>query len=159
MKYIIFTDGDLFNRWRELESKYGVHLLAGLLQNDCFIPTEELNKEFEQLHETFIKLHETFTPSALKPLADLRDETHQYIIHINTKEYDPVLLHHNMSHGCPARREKGTDKHAAYDLTIPNKNCYCAHPENLGNPCELSSCPTIRDLEATKASLLGNANA
>ena len=160
MKYIIFTDEDLFTRWRALEAQFGVHLLAGLLQNDMFIPTEELNKEFEQLHETFTQLHQTYVPSALQPIADLRDETQQYIIRINTKEIDPVDLHGRLNYGCPARKSNSTNKNDVFNPDYYlSKNCHCVHPENLGNPCDETSCPIIRDLQATRVSLLGNANA
>lgn len=158
MKYIIFTDEGLFTRWRALEAQFGVHLLAGLLQNDMFIPTEELNKEFEKLHETFIQLHETYTPSALQPIADLRDETQQYIIKINSQKRDPVQLHSQLNYGCPARRSRLTGDKVSFNPEYSYKDCDCAHPENLGNPCEPTSCPILRELSITQASLLGNAN-
>lgn len=159
MKYIVFTDEDLFNRWRALEAQFGVRLLAGLLQNDMFIPTEELNKEFEELHDILTELHETYTPSALQPIVDLRNETQQYIIRINSQKRDPEHLHSQLNYGCPARRSKLTGEKVSFNPEYSYKDCNCAHPENLGKLCEPTNCPIIRELSITQASLSGSVNA
>lgn len=81
MLYVVKTDVTLFNRVRALEQKFNANLhLAGVIQNDMLIPSENLNESFQATHKKVVELQSLYLPTALADIVILQSDIQQYIL-------------------------------------------------------------------------------
>lgn len=81
MLYVVQTNIDLFNRARALEKKFNITLpLAGVVQNDMLITTENLNESFEVTHNKLLELQQLYLPEALMEIVHLQEDIKNYVL-------------------------------------------------------------------------------
>lgn len=81
MLYVVKTDVTLFNRVRALEQKFNANLhLAGVIQNDMLIPSENLNESFQATHKKVVELQSLYLPTAIAEIIALQLDIKKYVI-------------------------------------------------------------------------------
>lgn len=147
MLYRMKSDEKLFREWKELETEFGVRLLSSTVQNDMFMPSEQLNEDFNYLHQRYLELQQKFNESYLTKLTSLRDRTVEYIKQLNQT---PITLEEFKEFRlfCPhfaGQHENGEDLFSNKEFVLT----YCSHESNPvkheGN-CAMDVCPLLKGL-------------
>lgn len=100
---------ELFKKWRDIEEEVGTEILSSTFQNELYVPSSELNRQFEVAWGIITKdLTETYSDKYLQKVKDLFIASGEQIKEFNKKPIDPEEVRAlEASYGIPP--EEGLD--------------------------------------------------